>query len=122
MDPARVDATARIITNAADCDVYHAVEIPGYGLLEGTWDLLGRVPEYLAVTSPPQSLLSKCQLDGEAYADTVPDPGQLPARLSAGQAGPPSRRSPRLPVLQLVMGHSVGFGRPMLPLPRLGST
>ena len=30
-----------------DCDFYHTVEVPGYGVIRGFWDLRGRVDEYL---------------------------------------------------------------------------
>lgn len=47
MDEANVYARPRIITDVADCDFYHTIEIPGYGLLEGWWDLRGKEREYL---------------------------------------------------------------------------
>ena len=32
-------ATPRLVTDLADCHFYHSMEIPGYGSVEGEWDL-----------------------------------------------------------------------------------
>ncbi|MBV9971725.1 MAG: hypothetical protein JO135_00155, partial [Candidatus Eremiobacteraeota bacterium] len=32
-------AEPRTVTNLSDCYFYHTMEIPGYGLVEGQWDL-----------------------------------------------------------------------------------
>ena len=35
------------IADIGDCSFYHTVELPGYGVINGEWDLRGRVDEYL---------------------------------------------------------------------------
>jgi SAM-dependent methyltransferase len=40
-------ATPRLVSDPKSCDWYHTMEIPGYGLVEGRWDLGGRVDAYL---------------------------------------------------------------------------
>src|ERR1044072_2560745 len=36
------------VDNVTDCYFYHTMELPGYGVIEGSdWDLRGRVDEYL---------------------------------------------------------------------------
>src|SRR5438876_64896 len=42
-----VYAEARSLNDLADCYFYHSMEIPGYGLVEGPWDLRGGVDDYL---------------------------------------------------------------------------
>ncbi len=42
-----VYATPRQITNLEQCFFYHTMDIPGYGHVEGEWDLRGNVREYL---------------------------------------------------------------------------
>lgn len=37
----------RIVTDLAECNFYHTMEVPGYGLVEGQWDLRGRAADYL---------------------------------------------------------------------------
>jgi SAM-dependent methyltransferase len=39
-------APQRTVTDVADCYFYHSMEIPGYGLVEGQWDLRDGVSEY----------------------------------------------------------------------------
>jgi hypothetical protein len=36
-----------VITDVAECDFYHTLDLPKYGLIPGEWDLRGRVREYL---------------------------------------------------------------------------
>jgi hypothetical protein len=47
--PRRSDpyAAPRRITDLANCAFYHTMEIPGYGLVEGEWDLRESVGDYL---------------------------------------------------------------------------
>lgn len=40
-------ATPRTITDLKECFFYHAMEIPGYGCIEGEWDLRKSAREYL---------------------------------------------------------------------------
>jgi O-methyltransferase len=40
-------APARRGLRPEDCDFYHSMEIPGVGVVEGSWDLRGREREYL---------------------------------------------------------------------------
>jgi hypothetical protein len=42
-----VYAQPRTITDLQDCLIYHTMDIPGYGLVEGEWDLRGGVDAYL---------------------------------------------------------------------------
>ena len=39
-------AEPRNVTNLSDCYFYHTMEIPGYGLVEGQWDLRDGIREY----------------------------------------------------------------------------
>ena len=40
-------AEPRTVTDLEECYFYHSMEIPGYGLVEGPWDLRGGVDDYL---------------------------------------------------------------------------
>lgn len=40
-------AQPRVVTNLSQCVFYHTADIPGYGHVEGYWDLRGREREYL---------------------------------------------------------------------------
>lgn len=40
-------APPREIENVDDCLIYHTIELPSFGVLEGQWDLRPRVDEYL---------------------------------------------------------------------------
>jgi len=40
-------ADPRTVTELEECYFYHSMEIPGYGLVEGPWDLRGGVDDYL---------------------------------------------------------------------------
>jgi SAM-dependent methyltransferase len=40
-------ATPKIVTDIGDCYFYHTMEIPGYGLVKGEWDLRGDEHQYL---------------------------------------------------------------------------
>ena len=42
-----VYAELRTVTDLDECYFYHSMEIPGYGLVEGPWDLRGGVDDYL---------------------------------------------------------------------------
>src|SRR5947209_7407317 len=42
-----VFAPAREVTDLGQCVFYHTMEIPGYGLVNGAWDLRGSVGAYL---------------------------------------------------------------------------
>jgi methyltransferase family protein len=42
-----VYATPREVRNPAECAFYYTIEIPGYGLVEGEWDLRGNERAYL---------------------------------------------------------------------------
>lgn len=39
MPPASPYAAPRRVTELSECDFYHSMDIPGYGLVEGAWDL-----------------------------------------------------------------------------------
>lgn len=39
--------TPRNVSNIADCDFYHVMDLPGYGRVGGQWDLRGRENAYL---------------------------------------------------------------------------
>ena len=47
MDSELPYATPRTFTDPADCYFYHTLEVPGYGLFEGEWDLREGVEAYL---------------------------------------------------------------------------
>lgn len=40
-------AKPRVIFDIDDCYFYHTMELPGYGIIEGEWDLRGGMREYL---------------------------------------------------------------------------
>jgi Methyltransferase domain len=40
-------AKPRVVTNLAQCIFYHTMDIPGYGHVNGQWDLRGRERQYL---------------------------------------------------------------------------
>src|SRR6266496_4800108 len=40
-------ATPRIITNLKNCDFYHTMDIPGFGVVKGHWDLRSGIRNYL---------------------------------------------------------------------------
>lgn len=42
-----VYAPHREVVDLRDCDFYHTMDIPGYGHVEGQWDLRGREAQYL---------------------------------------------------------------------------
>jgi SAM-dependent methyltransferase len=42
-----VYAPPRRVTRVEDCFFYHTQDVPGYGTIQGPWDLRGRVDEYL---------------------------------------------------------------------------
>jgi hypothetical protein len=42
-----VYASPRVVTRLEDCFFYHTIEIPGYGLVEGPWDLRAGIADYL---------------------------------------------------------------------------
>jgi hypothetical protein len=44
---ASVYAPPRTVTDLADCSFYHTMEVPGYGLVEGQWDLRGNPHAYV---------------------------------------------------------------------------
>lgn len=58
MDPATtrtprragVFAPPRMVTSPEDCTFYHTIDAPGYGILDGEWDLRGHVDAYLGGT------------------------------------------------------------------------
>jgi SAM-dependent methyltransferase len=41
-------AHARQVDDIADCEFYHTMELPDIGIVEGQWDLRGRLQDYLA--------------------------------------------------------------------------
>jgi 2-polyprenyl-3-methyl-5-hydroxy-6-metoxy-1,4-benzoquinol methylase len=40
-------ASPRVVTRLEDCFFYHTIEIPGYGIVEGPWDLRAGLGDYL---------------------------------------------------------------------------
>lgn len=44
-------AEPRVVTELKDCYFYHTVELPGHGLIKGSWDLRGSVDTYLGGVS-----------------------------------------------------------------------
>jgi hypothetical protein len=47
MIPANLYATPRAINDPADCYFYHVMDVPGFGLTTGEWDLRANVDNYL---------------------------------------------------------------------------
>ena len=47
----RLFATPQHVAEAADCDFYHVIDLPGFGLVGGEWDLRGREDSYLGGVS-----------------------------------------------------------------------
>lgn len=47
MSDESIYATPRLITSLEECSFYHTMDVPGYGRVEGQWDLNEAVPEYL---------------------------------------------------------------------------
>jgi SAM-dependent methyltransferase len=40
-------APPRLVTRLDDCNIYHTIDVPGYGTIVGPWDLRGHVDSYL---------------------------------------------------------------------------
>jgi len=40
-------AKPKIVNDVKDCYFYHTLDVPGYGTIEGNWDLRGGFSEYL---------------------------------------------------------------------------
>jgi SAM-dependent methyltransferase len=51
MSAATVYAKPRVITDLAECWFYHTMDIPGYGTVQGEWDLRRSVDSYLGHVS-----------------------------------------------------------------------
>ncbi len=47
MAPQGIFASPRDVSDLGECDFYHTMEIPGYGLVQGAWDLRRGVDDYL---------------------------------------------------------------------------
>ncbi len=47
MSDASIYVTPRDVASLDECSFYHTMEIPGYGLVEGAWDLRERLRDYL---------------------------------------------------------------------------
>jgi hypothetical protein len=43
----KIFAVAQRVEDVADCYFYHTVELPGYGVINGDWDLRRGVDDYL---------------------------------------------------------------------------
>jgi 2-polyprenyl-3-methyl-5-hydroxy-6-metoxy-1,4-benzoquinol methylase len=46
-DRAQLLAAPRFIERLEDCFFYHAMELPGFGLIPAHWDLRGRFDDYV---------------------------------------------------------------------------
>ncbi|MGH8686288.1 MAG: class I SAM-dependent methyltransferase [Burkholderiales bacterium] len=46
-EPRDIFAQPRRVTDLRDCYFYHTMELPGHGLVQGQWDLRGRLEDYL---------------------------------------------------------------------------
>jgi len=40
-------AEPRVVTDVGDCVFYHTIDVPGYGTVDGYWDIRGHESEYL---------------------------------------------------------------------------
>jgi SAM-dependent methyltransferase len=47
MKDSKIYANPREMNNIEECNFYHTVDIPGYGTIEGQWDLREHINEYL---------------------------------------------------------------------------
>ena len=47
MSDEKIFAVPLKVEDVADCHFYHTMEVPGHGLMNGEWDLRGRVDDYL---------------------------------------------------------------------------
>ncbi|HEV7798757.1 MAG TPA: class I SAM-dependent methyltransferase [Pyrinomonadaceae bacterium] len=47
IDPGLLLEQPRFVDRLEDCFFYHAMELPGFGLVRAHWDLRGRFPEYV---------------------------------------------------------------------------
>jgi hypothetical protein len=45
-------ARSRLIDKLEDCFFYHAMELPGFGVVRGQWDLRGRFDDYGSMPMP----------------------------------------------------------------------
>jgi hypothetical protein len=45
--PTSLFATPRVVTDVADCDFYHSIDLPEYGSVDGQWDLRPGIEQYL---------------------------------------------------------------------------
>jgi SAM-dependent methyltransferase len=64
---ASIFARPKMVSELKDCSFYHTMDIPGYGLVQGEWDLRGRVREYLG----------GCELSGKRVLEVGPASGFL---------------------------------------------
>jgi SAM-dependent methyltransferase len=104
MDREALYAVPRTVTDPADCYFYHTIEVPGFGLFEGEWDLRAGVDNYLGkVELQGRRVLEVGTASGflafamerrgaevvafdlspEQVPDLVPAPGADPARRRA---------------------------------------
>jgi hypothetical protein len=60
-------APAREVASLEECRFYHTMDVPGYGLQRGEWDLRGREPDYLG----------GIELDGKTVLEIGPASGFL---------------------------------------------
>jgi SAM-dependent methyltransferase len=44
---ASIYATPRLVTSLRECSFFHTMDVPGYGTVQGQWDLREAVPEYV---------------------------------------------------------------------------
>lgn len=47
MDATSIYATPRVVTDPSDCYFYHTVDLPGFGVIAGEWDLRRGIRDYL---------------------------------------------------------------------------
>jgi hypothetical protein len=58
-------ASPRKVNDITDCHFYHTIDLPGYGTMNGEWDLRGKVDEYLGfVPLKGKSVLEVGTADG----------------------------------------------------------
>jgi len=64
-------APALDVSDPSECLFYHTVELPGFGVFKGYWDLRGREAEYLGLSDPRRAL------DGKTVLEIGPASGAL---------------------------------------------
>ena len=93
------------VEDIGDCSFYHTVELPGYGVINGEWDLRGRVNEYLG----------NVDFAGQRVLEIGPASGFLNIRDGKARRRRDLRRSHRRARLGLCSVSGCKIGRSVRP-------